>query len=323
MTNEIQSEVLLRLIPEVFDVKPATCEVKPLRGGLEAAVAAVSFDGLRGRQYAIVKKLDGEARRELPVYEAIGGSGLAPQLLGAADDGTSSYLFLERIRPVQNWPWRHTSNTALVMRQLARVHELDHAVVAPDWDYESALLASANETIDVAERLRSAVPELPIGTFLRPLRRVAQSLPAARLEIRENFGSVMLHGDAHPGNVMLRERSGRRSALFIDWARSRTGSPLEDVSSWLQTLRYWEPAAAQRHDRLLREYLSASGRTPTLTSTLRDAYWVSGASNVCAGALRYHIYKTADLKGAARAKAAAQARDAFRVIRRADACLRG
>lgn len=324
MANEIRSDVMLRVIPGVFGVEPLRCDVRPLRGGLEATVAAITFDDGRRRHYAVVKRLEGDARREIPVYRAIGAGDFAPRLLGVAEDGDVSYLFLERVRPMQNWPWRDTANTTLVVRQLARVHELDHTRLGTaDWDYEAALLQSAQETVDTAEALKSAIPDVPVGPALRPLRRVAEALPSARQETRERFGTVTIHGDAHPGNVILRERAGKRSAIFLDWGRSRVGSPLEDVSSWLQTLRYWEPAAMQRHDALMRDYLVASGRGASLTPSLREAYWVAGASNVCAGALRYHLVRTSELKGAARAAAAGQARDALRVIRRADACLRG
>lgn len=321
--STIRSEVIERLVPRVFGGRASSCTVKPLRGGLEAAVAIVDVDGECGRRRAVVKRLEGHARREVPLYRAIAGNDVAPEVYGAAEEGSAAYLFIEYVRPVERWPWRNTQSTALVLRQLARVHDLPH--VTDDeagWDYESALLTSAMETLHVAESWRSAVPEVPLGTHLRPLKRVAEALPGARVEMREKFGTVLLHGDAHPGNVILRERRGERRALFLDWGRSRSGSPLEDVSSWLQTLRHWEPAAAQRHDALFREYLSAAGRDPALDSTLRDAYWIASASNVLAGALRYHIVRIPELKGVARAKAAAQARDALRIIRRADAALR-
>jgi aminoglycoside phosphotransferase (APT) family kinase protein len=323
MPAAICSEVVLRAIPAVFGLSPATCNVRPLRGGLESSVATVSFEGRSGLRSVVVKKLEGPARREIPVYYAINGAEFAPRLYGVVEEGAASYLFLEHVRAVQNWPWRDVENAAVVMRQLASLHQLKGLdCIASDWDYESALLASTGETVAFAESIREAVPEIPLGRYLRPLRRLAEALRQARLETREQFGTVMLHGDAHPGNVRLRERQGKRIAVFFDWGRSRSGSPFEDVSSWLQTLRFWEPVAARRHDRLLRDYLLASGRGSTLTPQLRRAYWLSAASNVLAGALRYHLVCASETKGVARQRAIQQALDGLRVIRRADACLR-
>jgi aminoglycoside phosphotransferase (APT) family kinase protein len=322
MPAAIRSEVVLRAIPAVFGLSPATCNVRPLGGGLESSVATVSFEGGSGLRSVVVKKLEGAARREIPVYHAINGAEFAPRLYGVVEEGSTSYLFLEHVRAVQSWPWKDVENASVVMRQLARLHELKGLdSIAPDWDYESALLASTAETVEFATSIKGSVPEIPLGRYLSPLRRVAEALRPARLETREQFGTVMLHGDAHPGNVRLRERQGKRIAVFFDWARSRTGSPFEDVSSWLQTLRFWEPAAVRGHDRLLREYLIASGRGSALTPRLRRAYWLSGASNVLAGALRYHLVCAIETKGVARNRSIRQALDGLRVIRRADACL--
>ncbi|HUP47464.1 MAG TPA: phosphotransferase [Thermoanaerobaculia bacterium] len=131
-----------------------------------------------------------------------------------------------------------------------------------------------------------------------------------------------IHGDAHPGNVLLREQKGRRTVVFLDWARSRFGSPLEDVASWLETLRYWEATAARHHDSLLRHYLDARGGRP-LDRSLRDAYWIACASNVLAGALRFHLLRATEARGRRKHASVAQAREALRVIRRADAVMRG
>jgi hypothetical protein len=117
---------------------------------------------------------------------------------------------------------------------------------------------------------------------------------------------------------MLRARAAGPEVVFLDWGRSRNGSPLEDVSSWLLSLRAWEPAAARDHDTLFRAYLAAADRPTALTAELRDAYWIAAASNVLAGALRYQLVVARESSGRQRAIAIAQARAAFRVIRRAD-----
>jgi aminoglycoside phosphotransferase (APT) family kinase protein len=101
---------------------------------------------------------------------------------------------------------------------------------------------------------------------------------------------VIVHGDMHPGNVLLRRQGRKLVPVFLDWVRVRLGSPMEDVSSWLQSLGYWEPDARRRHDTLLKRYLEASGRGSTLSSSVREHYGLAGASNALAGALRYHLF---------------------------------
>ena len=137
--------------------------------------------------------------------------------------------------------------------------------------------------------------------------------------------AAVLHGDAHPGNVLIRRRGGAREAVLLDWGRARLGSPLEDVSSWLQSLGYWEPAVRRTHDTLLRHYLAVRGRSTHLDHHLRERYWLAGACNGLAGALRYHLLVAADAtdgKGRRRAQAVAAIKDWLRIIRRADACWR-
>ena len=157
------------------------------------------------------------------------------------------------------------------------------------------------------------------------LRRLVRSLPAIRRHLltAEPFGTAVIHGDVHTGNVLMRTRGGGQQAVFLDWGRARLGSPLEDVSSWLQSLGYWEPEAGRRHDTLLRRYLRARGYPEELGRELRDAYWLAAACNVLSGALRYHLALVHGWGASTprmRAAAVRAARDALRIIRRADAC---
>src|SRR5262245_18886716 len=90
---------------------------------------------------------------------------------------------------------------------------------------------------------------------------------------------VWIHGDLHPGNVLLlRERTGGEPIL-VDWARAHPGSPLEDVSTWVQSLGHWEPQALRYHDTLVRTYLAAQGLEPVLTRDVCRLSWVAGACN--------------------------------------------
>jgi aminoglycoside phosphotransferase (APT) family kinase protein len=135
------------------------------------------------------------------------------------------------------------------------------------------------------------------------------------------FPVTLIHGDAHPGNALLRGRSATERTVLLDWGRARAGSPLEDVASWLQSLGYWEPEAKRRHDTLFRRYLESRAMPPELTRSLRDHYWLAGMCNILSGSLRYHLWVAgggAEAPSSVRAESLGAARDQLRVIRRAD-----
>ncbi|XXX81528.1 phosphotransferase [Sorangium sp. So ce134] len=315
-------------------VRDAAIEVRPLPGGLCSEVALVTArlrGGAGARPVALVAKLvHGAAAREATVYRRLSRSvarRFSPELLGAERLGRGRWLlYLERIEPAHAWPWSDSGHTAQVLERLARLHATAPRASLPAWDYEAENLAAARGALSLAERLpRGAVPAL--ARALPALRRVVAALPAMRRELLafQPLGRAVIHGDVHPGNVMVRRRDGVAEPVLLDWARARIGSPLEDVSSWLQALGYWEPEARRRHDTLLAGYLSARGLAPALTRPLRDAYWFAAASNALAGALGVHLATAsrASDPGAtpdARAAAARNAADWLRVIRRADAC---
>ncbi len=196
-----------------------------------------------------------------------------------------------------------------------------------DWDYEAELLESAEMTLSAFETSVGDEPLAGLGRVLPALRRTVVALPVMRRELlaADPLGSVVLHGDAHPGNALIRPRKACPRAVLLDWGRARLGSPLEDVSSWLQSLAYWEPEARRRHDTLLRRYLTARGLPTHLDRQLRDAYWLAAACNVLAGALRYHLAVAIGWGNPTpwtRADAAHLVRDCLRIIRRADHCWR-
>ncbi|WP_438029904.1 phosphotransferase family protein [Sorangium sp. So ce233] len=310
----------------------ATIEIRPLQGGLCSDVALVTARpraGAGARHVALVAKLvHGAPAREVTVYRRLSRSvarRFSPALLGAQRLGRGRWLlFLERIEPAHPWPWTDSAHTAQVLDRLAWFHgETAPRVALPAWDYEAEHLAVAQGTLEQAERVpRGELPAL--SRTLPALRRVVAALPGMRRQLLafQPLGSAVIHGDVHPGNVMIRRRDGVAEPVLLDWARARVGSPLEDVSAWLQALGYWEPEARRRHDTLLAGYLAARGLSPVLTRPLRDAYWFAAASNALAGALGYHL-SIAGAGGAApdaRAAAARNAADWLRVIRRADAC---
>jgi hypothetical protein len=335
---EFRAGPLLAFISDKYGADPAslTIAVTPLRGGLEAPevglVRARIAAGHPRRLAFVIKRIAEHDSREIAAYEALmssaSGVQLAPRLLGAMRIPDGWYLFLERVRPWKRWPWATTSNAVLVLQNLAHVHAmLPAADPACEWDYESALANSAQQTIALLEEMVC----LPEFTHLRPripaLRRIVSSLPRLRHDLASALGGpAMLHGDVHPGNAMIRMRRGVKEAVLLDWGRTRSGSPLEDVCSWLLSLGYWEPEARRRNDSLLQAYLAARGYSTRIARDLRDLYWLAGASNALAGALRYHLLvaRGSLLSAPGRTPHATRAAaDWLRVVRRADACWRG
>lgn len=312
-------------------------EVRPLRGGLESAGVAevrARFSDDRDRpRYSgfVVKRLEGKPAREADVYQRLVsplGGGIAPALLGIEREGPARcLLFLERVRPVRRWPWREEEAARRLLGRLAHLHATAAPVqareVLSDWDYESEVAERTRQAADVLEALPRDEGFLRLRSGLGPLRRIEEALPELRRQLLAfaPHGTAAIHGDAHPGNVLV--RSGDRPVL-LDWGRARLGSPLEDVSSWLQSLGYWEPAAKRRHDTLLAGYLAARGLPARAGRELRDAYWLAGASNALSGALLVHLRAAVGAPAGSRQRAAAvqAAGDALRVIRRAAACWR-
>lgn len=154
-----------------------------------------------------------------------------------------------------------------------------------EWDYESDLAKSASETLAVALKARDGAG-LRYWRRIGDLRRVVAALPKMRSALLK--ATTFIHGDVHSRNVILRATENGEIA-FIDWARARFGSPLEDLASWLHSLGWWEREARRRHDTLLRVYLEARSSKQRITTELRTLYWYASASNGLSGAIRYHL----------------------------------
>jgi aminoglycoside phosphotransferase (APT) family kinase protein len=313
-------------------------EATPLTGGLVSesvqSVAAHFVDG-RGRARAqrfVVKQLAGEARREAAIYRALRGSSvqrLAPALVSIDQDKDGTIqLVIQQVLPRQRWPWRDVSAVSSVLCTLATLHQTDAASsLTPhvnDWNFELELQARAARLIQHLEEQRAALRAAGIDVRLALIRRLAARLPAWRQQLLSflPLPTTVIHGDVHSGNVMLHTHEAKPAPVLIDWARARIGSPLEDVSSWLQSLSFWEPVARRRHDTLFGEYLGARGLSATLTRDLRQAYWLAGASNCFAGSLEYHVQvgTAPDVPQTERLAALRAVRDQLRILRRAEAC---
>jgi aminoglycoside phosphotransferase (APT) family kinase protein len=319
---------LLRKEPDCLRIR-----VSRLLGGLQApAVAKVSVDveGPAPRRRAaqfVIKCASGTAHREVAAYRMLDRhlGGVAPRLLGAEEISPgATCLYLEWVDNDGAWPWARPDSNALAMETLAWVHSSLPASAFPAalaaWDYDRELVESAETTLEAFAAAARHEDFAKGRRRLRLLERIVSALPAIR---RQLLGGrpVVLHGDAHSGNVIISARGRSRQAVFIDWVRVRLGSAFEDVCSWLQSLRYWEWETRRRHDTLLRRYLAARGMRDRLDSGVRERYWLAGASNALAGALRYHASFIHDGHDAAtRAEHARAALDWLRILRRAHAC---
>ncbi len=106
-------------------------------------VASYDHDWGRPRQRRlVVKHLTGRARREARILQDLkSGSRLVADLLGTIRGNEGQiYLGLEDVRRASVWPWRDSTITAALMRELGRFHEtIRHAVLGDDWDYEQEL----------------------------------------------------------------------------------------------------------------------------------------------------------------------------------------
>jgi hypothetical protein len=335
--DELVNRVLSHVGEPADDVLSTV--VRKLRGGLEADhvvhVSAVYRDPEQRhrRIQFVVKALAGPARREGRIYADYlrpHWGGLCPRLLGSEDTaGGQTLLFLEALRRPRGWPWRDAGLVARVLSALAKFHATDaceEADVLPEWDYDAVLKTAGTRALESLERCGGHRDLAALRKFRPALRRVTEGIGPIRetLLACDRLRLTPLHGDVHTRNVLLRSGRDGDVPVLIDWARARLGSPLEDVSSWLQSLSYWEPEAARRHDTLLSLYLSARGTSAASLATLRPLYWIAAASNVLAGALDHHLMMCLHNPpgSATRVTSFCCARDCLRIVRRADALWR-
>jgi aminoglycoside phosphotransferase (APT) family kinase protein len=336
-TRQEQPTPINKLVAQLTNepLQNVLIERKPLNGGREAAgvsLVTARYQTPTGRPRLlrfVVKHLTGRPAREAAVYEdlvAHHASELAPRLLAVERfSSDTTFLFLEAMRRVNLWPWREVSTGGDLLTRLAQFHAAtEHTAIAiPKWDYEAELGVMAEETRAALDQCRGN-PDLSfLARDLPSLDKIILALPELRRQLlaERPFGRRMIHGDVHPGNALVCRRGRGCEPVLLDWGRARVGSPLEDVSSWLRSLSYWEPAGRRYHDTLLATYLSAFGLERQLTPSVRAAYWMAAASNALSGALLCHLRVAQDRRQLPRQRVMAfdAARDTLRVIRRARA----
>lgn len=330
-TNDAARAILFTLIGS--RAEQASLTFKNLSGGSEAAGVyhvAARYQEMSGRQQHqsfVLKHLRNRARREGVVFKALVekyGSNIAPRLFGVLDDNTGTYLGLEAIQRSTAWPWRNGDVTSSLMHRLGEFHASVSSVETDlaDWDYEAELRARATETGERLVQCRNDPDFVTLTRHVPTVERIIDELPRLRqmLTVAGPLRSRPIHGDVHPGNAIVR-RGGDPKPVLIDWGRARFGLPLEDVSSMLQSLRFYEPAALQRHDALFKDHLTGMGLDRRISEDLRGAYWAAGASNAFAGALNLHLMVASDTYRPSSKRRASfdAARDWLRIVRRAHA----
>ena len=280
-------------------VEDLELSIEPIGGGLESRVVRAALQSAKTKDSRpnsfVVKELRGLQRRETHIYRELWRRSTSPpavRLLGVETTKEADYLYLEEVTHQSTWPWKQTVSSIAVCHALARLHDSEpcHRRRLVDWDYEGDLMKSASETLSVAlnARDKSGVRH---WRRIGDLCRVVAALPKLRSVLVQ--APTFIHGDVHPGNVILRA-SEKGEIAFIDWARARVGSPLEDLASWLHSLGCWEPEARRRHDTLLRAYLEARSPKQKITTEFRSRYWYASASNGLSGAIRYHLLVLSD-----------------------------
>jgi hypothetical protein len=340
--NDITSSIMktiAELLTSRTGLTPGTLKIQTvqLTGGLVSpsvrAVTARYRDGRGRRRLArwVIKQLSGRARREAGIYEALrltrAGKTAPPLISVEQTEAGALELYIVRVVQHKPWPWKDVQSAASVLECAAHLHDGASSGLrarVSDWDYELELQQRSSELLDVLERSRTRLQGAGIDLRMSVVRRIVQNVPRLRGQISRHgpLAPTVIHGDLHPGNAVITRQRNGNAAMLIDWERARVGSPLEDVSSWLQSLGFWEPEARRRHDTLLAGYLKARGMSPVLTRPLRDEYWLSACSNCLAGSLLYHVDRATSPYSSSECRSAAllSVRDQLRVLRRADAC---
>ena len=269
-------------------------DVQPLPGGLESSVALARITpraiDLAVPARLVIKRLPAGAEREADVYDILWRHYPSPpvvRVLGRDAFPDTTYLYLEEAERESSWPWSDTTSAAAVCRELARLHDASSVPQEPFvWSYEAQLASSAEATLELATDARDRFGRR-YWRRCGDLRRVVAALPAIRRRLLR--ATSVIHGDVHPGNVILRARRQSVDVVLIDWARARIGSPFEDLASWLHSLGCWEPQARRDHDSLVRAYLGARAVPRPFDAQARVEYWLASVSNGLSGAIRYHL----------------------------------
>jgi aminoglycoside phosphotransferase (APT) family kinase protein len=125
---------------------------------------------------------------------------------------------------------------------VARLQQWQGASVpeeALQWDYNAVLRQSGYEMLEALERVIWELGAAHFRGAVPMTRRLVEALPAIRRALLPTSHPIWIHGDLQPGHVILCRGETGVEPVILDWARARQGSPLEDVSAWVQSLDHW------------------------------------------------------------------------------------
>lgn len=197
--------------------------------------------GLLGREVTVLRRLRGLGR-QLPME--------VPTVL-ATQDAAVLVPWIDGITAAEAEPAVRRATAGALARMLATLHTGPGPEVGRN-PVRGVPLATRDEGF-AADLERAALPGVQSE---RAEARWARGLRAAPWAGRE----LLLHGDPHPGNVVVPAAGARGPATLIDWGDTTRGDPASDLGGLL----LHAPS-----DALLAEYR----RTATWTGIDDDAIW--------------------------------------------------
>ena len=194
-------------------------QLKKIAEGREAEIFEYG-DGRVLRLFRPGSSLE-DARTQAAILQAAADAGVrVPAVHGVETVEGRHGIILERIdgddlfEIVARSPWRLFSISSLTARLQADMH----ARTAPP------ALPSIRDSYRQRAVSRSGAPQELIDAALKILDRLPD-------------GDRLLHGDFHPGNIML----GDQGPVVIDWTGAASGSPEADFARTMLIMRLGEP----------------------------------------------------------------------------------
>ena len=176
---------------------------------------------------------------------SLDGRGAAPRLIDVLDRNERRGLVLERLHGsdmlavLRHRPWRLRD----LARRLAIAHLRIHDVEAPE------------SLPDLREVLTTRIHRAPLPTQLRDFAlRELETLPA---------DDRLVHGDYHPGNVLI----GDSRVGVIDWVGAARGAPTADLARTMLLLKWADPSPEPP---TLARAMMATGRSAFARTYLRS-----------------------------------------------------